>query len=151
MAVASVAIALGARLLFAPLIGYQFPFATLFFAVLVSAWFGGVRPALMAALLGGLSAMFFLLPRSGFAGIALLGGAMQSAREKSEGSAQASRRQGVIIDQAYDAIVVWELNGPITFWNSGAERLYGIPRAEAVAKPARVLPTISVALKPMTP
>src|SRR5260370_40625244 len=98
MAVASVALALGVRLLFAPLIGYQFPFATLFFAVLVSAWFGGVRPALLAALLGGLSAMFFLLPPSGFAvggldqqvglgiylaislGIALLGGAMQSAR-----------------------------------------------------------------------
>jgi hypothetical protein len=67
MAFASVAIALGGRLLFAPLIGYQFPFATLFFAVLVSAWFGGVRPALMAALLGGLSAMFFLLPPAGFA------------------------------------------------------------------------------------
>ena len=158
MAVAGVSLAMGARLLVAPLIGYQFPFATLFFAVLLAAWFGGVRPALLAALLGGFCADYFLLPpRGSFAvhsldqqvglgiylavslGIALLGGAMQSARRKSEDSAEAARRQAAIIDQAYDAILVWDWNGPITFWNSGAERLYGIPRAEALGKASQSL------------
>ena len=64
---------------------------------------------------------------------------MESAREKSEDSAQALRRQGTIIDQAYEAILVWDSDGPITFWNSGAERLYGIPRAEALGKASQHL------------
>jgi PAS domain S-box-containing protein len=153
VAVVSVWLAMSVRLLLVPAVGYKIPFATLFFAVLLTSWFGGVRPALLAAVLGGLSAEYFLLPpRGSFAvhgldqqvgfvlylgvslGIALLGGAMQSARRKSEASARATLRQAAVIDQAYDAILVWDWNGPITFWNRGAERLYGIPRSDALGQ-----------------
>jgi K+-sensing histidine kinase KdpD len=158
MAVVSVALATWLRFLLDPVIGDQFPFATIFFAVLLTSWYGGVRPALLAAILGGLSAEYFLLPpRGSFAvhgldqqiglgiyfgvslGIALLGGAMQSARRKSEAGEQATRRQAAVIDQAYDAILVWDWNGPITFWNRGAERLYGIPRSDALGQDSHTL------------
>ena len=158
MTVVSVAVAMWVRLLMVPAIGYQFPFATLFFAILLTSWYGGIRPALLAAALGGLSADYFLLsPRGSFAvhgldqqvglavylavslGIALLGGAMQSARRKSESGAREARRQAAVIDQAYDAILVWDWNGPITFWNRGAERLYGIPRSDALGQSSHSL------------
>jgi PAS domain S-box-containing protein len=34
---------------------------------------------------------------------------------------QTLRRQAALFDQAYDAVFVWESNGPITFWNRAAE------------------------------
>src|SRR5580658_5919428 len=64
-AFASVSLAIGARLLLDPMLGLQFPFATVFFAVLVTAWYGGCRPALVAVVLGALASDFFLLPPRG--------------------------------------------------------------------------------------
>jgi hypothetical protein len=64
---------------------------------------------------------------------------MQSARRKSEAGTQATLRQAAVIDQAYDAILVWDWNGPITFWNRGAERLYGIPRSDALGQDSHSL------------
>ena len=163
IAVVSVALAVWVRFLLDPVIGNQLPFATLFFAVLLTSWYGGVRPALLAALLGGMAAWYFLLPpRNSFAlhglgqqvgvglyfgislGIALLGGAMQSARRKSEAGAKAVRRQAAVTDQAHDAILVWDWHGPITFWNSGAERLYGIPRSDALGQDSHNLLSTAV-------
>ena len=42
------------------------------------------------------------------------------------------RQQASLFDQAYDAMIVWQRNGPITFWNKGAERMYGFSRGEAL-------------------
>ena len=67
-------------------------------------------------------------------GIALLGGAMHAAMRKAEANIQTERRQAALIDQAYDAMLVWQWNGPITFWNRGAERLYGFSREQAVGQ-----------------
>jgi PAS domain S-box-containing protein len=64
-------------------------------------------------------------------GIALLGGAMASALQRAERDALRARQQAVLIEQTYDSVLVWAWNGPITFWNHGAERLYGFSRAEA--------------------
>ena len=44
------------------------------------------------------------------------------------------RQQASLFDQVYDAILVWQWNGPITFWNRGAERMYGFSRAEALGQ-----------------
>ena len=147
-AAASIALATWVRLLLDPVIGFQFPFATLFLAVMLTAWYGGFGPALVAALLGSLSSLYYLLPpRGGFAikgfdqwvgmllylgtglGIAFLGGLMKAAQRRAEVSAQAERHQAMLIDQTYDAVLTWDWNGPITFWNRGAERLYGFSRA----------------------
>jgi PAS domain S-box-containing protein len=44
------------------------------------------------------------------------------------------RQQAALIEQTYDALFVWEFDGVITFWNRGAERLYGYLPSEAVGK-----------------
>ncbi len=44
------------------------------------------------------------------------------------------RRQAALLDQAYDAIFAWEWDGPITYWNKGAERMYGYTAEEAVGR-----------------
>ncbi len=183
VAVASVALAMGLRLLLVPAIGYQFPFATLFFATLLTSWFGGVRPALLAAVLGGLSTAYFLLPPRGTfvvhgsdqqfglaiylavsLGIALLGGAMRSARRKSEASARelqeahellearvrertaeltqsneslrsSEDRYRLLVEGVNDyAIFMLDPDGTVQTWNSGAERLKGFHAREIVGK-----------------
>src|ERR1700744_709888 len=49
------------------------------------------------------------------------------------------RRQAALFDQTYDAIFVWNWNGPVTFWNRGAENLYGFSRLEAIGKTSHEL------------
>lgn len=48
---------------------------------------------------------------------------------------QEVRRLLAIIDTAHDAIYTRSLDGTITTWNKGAERLYGFAAAEAIGKP----------------
>ena len=98
-AVLSVAVATGLRRLLDPVLEDKFPFATLFLAVLVAAWYGGFGPAVTATVLGALASAFvFLPPRGSFAvhgfetiagmvlylvvsfAIGLIGGAMRTAR-----------------------------------------------------------------------
>ncbi|MBT9177432.1 MAG: hypothetical protein DDT20_01765 [Firmicutes bacterium] len=45
------------------------------------------------------------------------------------------KEQSLFLELAYDAVVVRELGGKITFWNSGATRTYGYAREEAVGVP----------------
>ena len=52
---------------------------------------------------------------------------------------RALQRQASLLDLAYDAIFTWDLDGPITFWNRGAEALYGYLRDEAVGCPSHEL------------
>jgi PAS domain S-box-containing protein len=107
LAVASIALATWVRLLLDPAVGFQFPYATLFFAVLLTAWFGGFGPAVLSVLLGALFSAYFLLPpRGSFSlegwdqqagmllflgtslGIALLGGSMHAAQWRAHASAR---------------------------------------------------------------
>src|SRR5262249_30169277 len=39
-----------------------------------------------------------------------------------------------LLERTHDAIFVWELGGPIVFWNQGAELLYGYRAEEALGK-----------------
>jgi len=49
------------------------------------------------------------------------------------------REQAALLDKATDAIIVCALNHEISFWNQGAERIYGWSSAEAVGKNLRKL------------
>jgi PAS domain S-box-containing protein len=101
-AAAAVALAIWIRILLDPVLGLGFPYGTLFFAIVLAAWYGGLGPALFAVILGALSADYFLVsPRGEFivdgfdeqvglllymgagVGIALLGAAMESAQVRS--------------------------------------------------------------------
>ncbi len=47
--------------------------------------------------------------------------------------------QAALLNVATDAIMVWDLENKILFWNQGAERLYGFTSAEALGKNANEL------------
>ncbi|MGH2485931.1 MAG: PAS domain-containing sensor histidine kinase, partial [Ktedonobacterales bacterium] len=44
------------------------------------------------------------------------------------------RFQASMLERAHDAIFMWELSGRITYWNRGAELLYGYSRDEAIGQ-----------------
>ncbi|MCE5267170.1 MAG: PAS domain S-box protein [Planctomycetaceae bacterium] len=44
------------------------------------------------------------------------------------------REQAQVVDLSYDALLAWPLDGTIRYWSSGAERLYGFSRAEALGR-----------------
>jgi two-component system, cell cycle sensor histidine kinase and response regulator CckA len=49
------------------------------------------------------------------------------------------RRQASLFDQTYDAVLAWDWEGPLTFWNRGAEELYAFSRDQALGKSPRAL------------
>ncbi len=49
-------------------------------------------------------------------------------------AAQALQQQANLLEQAHDAIMVWEFPGTIVYWNRGAEQLYGFAREEAIGR-----------------
>ncbi len=49
------------------------------------------------------------------------------------------RRQAALLDLTHDAVFVRDMHDVITYWNRGAEALYGIPREEAVGRVAHWL------------
>ena len=51
----------------------------------------------------------------------------------------AQRRFAAIVEASDDAILTKDLDATITSWNSGAERLYGYTRDEAVGRPVSML------------
>ena len=57
-------------------------------------------------------------------------------RKKAE---EANAKQAELIDLSPDAIIVRKLNGTITFWNKGAEKLYGWTKDEAIGQNVHVL------------
>jgi PAS domain S-box-containing protein len=44
------------------------------------------------------------------------------------------QQQAELLEQAYDAVIVFELEGAIQYWNRAAEQLYGYSKAEAIGK-----------------
>jgi PAS domain S-box-containing protein len=43
-------------------------------------------------------------------------------------------RQANLLELTHDAIFVWEFRGPISYWNRGAEQLYGFSKQEAIGR-----------------
>ena len=49
---------------------------------------------------------------------------------------QLVKEQAQLLDLAHDSIITWDLNSVITFWNQGAEFMYGWTKAEAFGQEA---------------
>ena len=60
--------------------------------------------------------------------------ARASAELERQTADQRIRHQASLLDKARDAIIVRDLNHRITFWNEGAERMYGWTREEALGR-----------------
>jgi PAS domain S-box-containing protein len=64
-----------------------------------------------------------------------------SGREFPTGEAALERaeRFGHLLTLSYEPMLAWRLDGPIEFWNAGAERLYGFAQDEAVGRTSHAL------------
>ncbi len=132
-AVLSVVLATWIRLLLDPVLGDQYPFVTLLPAILLTAWYGGSRPALLAVFLAAVSADYFLvLPRFGFwpsgppqwvglflfvstgLGIALLAGSMQAAPLMSDRKLQQARQA---LERSEERVRLTLRSSGIAVWN----------------------------------
>jgi PAS domain S-box-containing protein len=56
---------------------------------------------------------------------------IRTARKLAE---EALQRQAQIIDQIHDSVVSTDLDGNVTSWNKGAERIFGYPAGEALGQ-----------------
>ncbi len=59
-----------------------------------------------------------------------------SARRLAE---QKNRELAAILDSAADAVIGWSLDGRVTTWNRGAERVYGFAAEEMIGQPHDIL------------
>jgi PAS domain S-box-containing protein len=145
-AIVSIALATGARLALNPVIGDRSPFPTLLFAVLLTAWYGGVQPALAAVILGVFSADYFLVQSHGSfgfrgaaqyfdlvlylgvsVGIAVLGGVMRAARQQArEALAQSEERLRLTLHSSGIGVWSWEIARNVITADDHCSVLFGL-------------------------
>ncbi len=145
---ASVA-ALAATLLLAPFVE-QRGFSLFLLAVMISAWYGGFGPGLLATLLSALASVYAPQPLSlasaltlssalrlaVFLFAAMVISTLSEARRRSESFAQAEHeRYAVILNSIGDAVMVTDAAGRVTAMNPVAERLTGWSLEEARLRP----------------
>jgi PAS domain S-box-containing protein len=151
VAVLAVLVATALRLGLDTSLSDRLPFTAFFLAVLVTAWFGGVGPTILATVLGALSASwFFLAPQSSLVpdtletGVALavfigfgLGLAALSGKLRSR-SRDLLRQRGqfeVTLASIGDGVIVTDVEARVTFLNDVAERLTGWALSDARGRP----------------
>ena len=161
VAVASVGLALGLKLLFDRVTTQDTPFLLTFGAIMVSAWYGGLGPGLLATVLGALiTDYFFLYPTGSFAGLSpeavplvaflLEGGlviflasslrsatarakaSLREARDHADSLRRSEERFRLLVEGVKDyAIIMLSPDGRVESWNEGARRIEGY-RAEEI-------------------
>jgi PAS domain S-box-containing protein len=164
VAVLAIGMAFLVKLLLDPLIVQETPFLLIFGAIMISAWYGGLGPGLLATVAAGLATdYFFLQPTSSFSGfsletvpllafflegtlVCLLVEALRAARSRAEGSTLEAERQREhlrrneehfrsLVEGMRDyAIFTLDPQGCVASWNAGAERLEGYNSEEIVGE-----------------
>jgi len=132
----------------------QDPFAIFIVAVVVSARYFGFGPALVCTAASGLAIDYFAFePRFsfslsandygrllGFISVCVLTAGLARQRYRAQTRAgQIQRQMAAMVESSDDAILTGDVNGIITSWNGGAERLYGYSASEAIGMPVDVL------------
>ncbi|HWZ82391.1 MAG TPA: ATP-binding protein [Terriglobales bacterium] len=130
---------------------HRHPFSLFLAAVVVTARFFGLGPALLCCAVSTACLDFVVfLPRYSFAlntrddaerlvvflALAILVGSLSRSRTLAELRAERSMREmAAIVEYSDDAIYSTSPDGTILSWNRGAERLYGYTEEEAVGSP----------------
>jgi len=164
VAVLAVGVAFAIKLLLDPLIVQETPFLLVFGAIMVSAWYGGLGPGLLATFTAGLATDYFFLPPTGSLSgfsletmpllvfflegtlVCLLVEVLRAARLRAEDSTLEAERQRErlrrneehfrsLVEGMRDyAIFTLDPKGRIASWNAGAERLEGYSSEEVVGE-----------------
>jgi PAS domain S-box-containing protein len=134
------------------------------FAIAVTVWYAGVGPAMVAVVLSSLAFdYFFTEPRYSFyirsselpyyavfILFALLLTSFAAVRRRVERDLVQARdhlqievaertQQASLLNLTHDPISVRDMNDVITYWNRGAQELYGWTEKEAIGKPSQEL------------
>jgi PAS domain S-box-containing protein len=159
LAVASIAIALGLALL-AQRYGFHNVEVPLFlFAVAVTSWYSGLKPGALAVVLSiAFFDYFFTEPRYSFyvtssdipyllvfLSFALLVAGFSTVRRRVEGELRKARddlqmevaertQQASLLNLTHDTIFVRGMSDIISYWNRGAQELYGWTAEDAIGK-----------------
>ena len=151
LAVACVLAAAAIRVALDPWLGRSVPYLMFYPAVVVSAWYGGFWPGAFATALSGAAAVFHylaavpgpllgdvadVLPLTLFSINGLLISAIGQRILRVEID---QRRFTAIVQSSNDAIIAKNLDGIITAWNHGAERLFGYGAEEALGRPITII------------
>ena len=132
----------------------QSPFLLFFGAVIVSAYYGGLGPALLTTAVSVLAGNYFLarpyslildvdspLRLGVFALIALVISLLTNARKRAEEAVRESNNKLRVIIQASPlAIITLDLDGTVKMWNPAAERIFGWSEAETLGRPLPFIP-----------
>ncbi len=77
--------------------------------------------------------------QTGVVGLTLDVTAQRRAQRDIAAQTAALREQAELLDLAHDAIMVRRLDGTLTFWNRGAERMFGHSQADAIGRDVHAL------------
>ena len=122
-------------------------FLTCYTAVLVSSWYGGFGPGLLAAILGALTGAYFFAPPwlqvgSFVVAATFVGWLASSLGSTSRRLEQAERWYRSLVEGVKDyAILMLDAGGRVVSWNAGAQRIYDYAADEIVGGDfSRLLP-----------
>jgi PAS domain S-box-containing protein len=151
IAVVAAATGLLLRLALDPVWHGQLPYVTLFPAVVVSAWLGGLGPGLLTTFLAALGATYFWVPPLhtlritdpgeglGLAVFVVVGAVVSALNETwrrgTVALADSEERLAVTLASIGDAVLTTDENGSVLTMNDVAERLTGWPMHEAIGRP----------------
>jgi len=163
LAVVSVAIALWLALLAQSEDINRLQFPPLQLAVAVTAWYAGGGPGALALVLASLAFNYFFIPPLYSPAIKLsdplfvvfvffglmiasfgsrrrrIEQELREARDKLEVEVAERSQQASLLDLTHDTIFVRDMREVITYWNRGAQELYGWGPEEAIGKDAQQL------------
>ena len=159
LAVVSVAIALGLALLVQLQEVHNLEFPLFLTAIAITVWYAGAGPGSLAVVLSGLSFDYFFAEPlyslyiepshrpyfAVFIVFALIIGwfssrrrrieqELRQARDELETEVAARTQQASLLNLTHDTIFVRDMSDVITYWNRGAQELYGWTAEEAIGK-----------------
>jgi PAS domain S-box-containing protein len=136
-------------------VGPPLPALPFVMATVLSAGVGGMNPGLLATVVGVIVAFFGINHRIGEGAIlaqrgvvtllfyAVVGVMISALCDQLHRYRREAMRQARFCDEAHDAIFAWNLDGPVLYWNRGADELYGFDRA-VVARQVITHPLLGV-------
>src|SRR6202158_4206780 len=164
LAVRSVSVALGWALLLERFHFHNVADPLFLFAIAIAVWYAGIGPAILAVVLSGLADTYFFiepiytlyitrddLPHfvifvlfasllTGFAAIRRrVERDLVQARDDLQIEVTERTQQASLLNLTHEPIFVRDMNDVITYWNRGAQELYGWTEKEALGKHSQEL------------